>query len=209
MVKKFLKAKHWQLFLLMLGLPILFEVYFLVNIFKNINLKNQSNPQAFFDFFQYFPFLMILFTAVFFGWIWSISVGMQKFIPDPIKMKITRFKIFFFIPLIYILFISFYMSNIFENISSQNNNLIAHTFKNSLFLIFPLHFFSMFCMFYIMYFSAKTLKTVELQKTATLNDYLGLFLGFWFYIIGIWFIQPKINKILEKNSPSKNSFLIH
>jgi hypothetical protein len=48
-----------------------------------------------------------------------------------------------------------------------------------------------------MYFVAKTFKTVELQKEVTFSDFIGEFFMFWFYYIGILFLQPKINKMVE------------
>ena len=48
-----------------------------------------------------------------------------------------------------------------------------------------------------MYFVAKTLKTVELQKEVLFSDFAGEFFIVWFFPIGIWIIQPKINKIIE------------
>jgi hypothetical protein len=35
--------------------------------------------------------------------------------------------------------------------------------------------------------------------TATPNDYIGEFFLFWFFPIGIWFIQPRINNIVSKD----------
>ena len=37
----------------------------------------------------------------------------------------------------------------------------------------------------------------ELQKEATFNDFVGEFFLIWFYPIGIWFVQPEINKVHE------------
>jgi hypothetical protein len=65
-------------------------------------------------------------------------------------------------------------------------------------LIFPLHLFSMFCIFYCLYFNAKSLKSVELQKPVTFNDFAGEFFLIWFFPVGIWFLQPRINKLFEE-----------
>jgi hypothetical protein len=48
-----------------------------------------------------------------------------------------------------------------------------------------------------MYFAAKTLKTVELKREATFSDFVGEFFLIWFNFIGIWILQPKINKIIQ------------
>ena len=61
--------------------------------------------------------------------------------------------------------------------------------------IIPLHLFSMFCIFYCLYFVAKTYKTAELQREVSFGDFVGEFFLFWFYPIGVWFLQPKINEM--------------
>jgi hypothetical protein len=50
-------------------------------------------------------------------------------------------------------------------------------------------------MFYTLWFNAKTFKSVELQREALIGDYIGEFFLLWYFPIGIWFIQPRINKI--------------
>ena len=65
-------------------------------------------------------------------------------------------------------------------------------------VIVPLHLFSMFCIFYSLYFVAKTFKTVELQRQVSFSDFAGEFFMIWFYPIGIWIVQPKINKMIEE-----------
>ncbi len=67
-------------------------------------------------------------------------------------------------------------------------------------IIVPMHLFSMFCIFYSLYFVAKTFKTVELQRETAFSDFAGEFFLIWFYPIGIWIIQPKINKIVETSN---------
>ena len=119
------------------------------------------------------------------------------------KMKIGRFKIFFLIPTIYILFISFFMAVIFMGMSSGKPS--DGMMFGMMGIIIPLHFFSMFCIFHTLYFSAKTLKSVEMQRIATFSDYAGEFFLLWFFPIGIWVIQPRLNKLIEeienKNTP--------
>jgi putative effector of murein hydrolase LrgA (UPF0299 family) len=64
--------------------------------------------------------------------------------------------------------------------------------------IIPIHLFAMFCIFYSLYFVAKTIKTVELQRAVTFSDFVLEFFLIWFYPIGIWIIQPQINKMIEE-----------
>jgi len=57
---------------------------------------------------------------------------------------------------------------------------------------------ALFCVFYIFYFNAKSLKAVELQRPVTFGDYIGEFFLLLFFPIGVWIIQPRINKIFEE-----------
>lgn len=190
MIDTFLKAKHWQIFLALCGPLFLFIFYTLYDTI--ILFSNKTTP---FDsdlsiFFKTFPVLMILSIGIFFGWFWSMAIGLQQCIPSDIKMKVPKFKILFFIPLIYISFIMLSMTEMFTGLPEGFEWIVA--------LIILLHLFSMFCMFYILYFVSKTIKTVELQREVRFSEFLGEFFLLWFYIIGIWIIQPKVNRLYKK-----------
>lgn len=50
-------------------------------------------------------------------------------------------------------------------------------------------------LWYVFYFMAKALKSVETQSEVSFTDCIGDFMLLIFLPIGIWFIQPRINKI--------------
>lgn len=197
----FLKAKHWQLFLLMFGIPILSQMFVMGNMISQIGENNPPDMSFMLKYFSLLPFIMVLFLGTFFGWFWSIAIGLKHKIPQDIKMKTTKFKIFFFIPLVYILLFVTLLGISMSWIVTGVNSGIQPDFVNiGLFIsiIFPLHFFSMFCIFYCFYFVAKTIRTIELQRECSFSDFAGEFFLIWFYPIGIWIIQPRINKIAEE-----------
>ncbi len=193
MVKLFLKAKHWQLFLVLLGIPIIFQVFMLFEMFLAHKTQSIPDPKHMMVFFKFFPPIMILFTGLFFGWFWSIAIGLKEKIPREIKLKTNKFKFFFFFPLFYIMLLILHMAAKFYGLTPNTFNTGNWTIA----LILPVHLFSMFCIFYSMYFVAKTIKTVELQKKVRFGDFAGEFFLLWFYIIGIWIIQPKINRLVD------------
>ncbi len=195
MTNLFLKAKHWQLFSLTFGIPFIFQIVMMVNIFSNIGDGNIPDPTYMFKYMTFFCIFIVLFMGVWFGWFWSVAIGLQAKMPEGVKMKVTKYKIFFFSPLIYILVLIFFMSTMTTN-SVPNPAMFI--------VILPLHLFSMFCMFYNLYFVAKTFKTVELQRETRFSDFAGEFFMIWFYPIGIWIIQPKINKMMEDQIPNPN-----
>ena len=198
MISKFLNAKHWQLFLLIVGLPLITQIILVVAMMTNIANADNPDPSLIFTYMQILPLLMIVFMGLQFGWFWSMAIGLQSKVPENVKMKVKKFKIFFFIPLIYLVALSILMSIFFYGFSVEGTELDLRLIPFLMLFIMPLHLFSMFCILYSIYFVAKTFKTVELQRAVNFSDFVGEFFMVWFYPIGIWFIQPKVNVIVEK-----------
>jgi hypothetical protein len=193
----FLRLKHWQLFLLLFGLPIIFDmVMFDYAIGSSLN----GHPEALLNTLRFFPVLMILFTGGLFGWFWAMAIKLQPKVPASIHMKTGRFKILFLTPTIYIgclLIFLCYVFGAYPRFLTPDNMLAIGGIWA---IMIPLHLLSMGCIFYCLYFVAKTLKTVELQREVTFNDFAGEFFLIWFYPIGVWIIQPRVNKLVNANS---------
>jgi heme/copper-type cytochrome/quinol oxidase subunit 2 len=149
------------------------------------------------------PVIMILFMAVFFGWFYALGTNLQKRLPGSVKMNLTKFKIFLAVPIIYIAFICVFMYSMFYHFSATNKP----TEIGLLALIIPAHLFSMFCIFYCLYFNAKAFKAVELQRPVSFGDFAGEFFLLWFYPVGVWIIQPRLNKLFEKNNDMPTDLL--
>lgn len=187
-MKFLLLFKHWQLFILLLGIPIIMQIILMVTM-----ITSEDPFSGFSTIIFIFPITMILVMTIFFGWFYAMGTNLHKKLPASVKMNLTKFKIFLFIPVIYILaicfFIMFVINYTVTNEGTPNFGLSG--------LILPFHLFSMFCIFYCLYFNAKALKAVELQRPVTFGDYAGEFFLIWFYPIGIWLIQPRINKLFS------------
>ena len=189
MTEKFLKAKHWQLFLIIFGIPVLMQIVIMGKIVFYLISGKEPDPFFMFNYFPFLTLITILVIGVLLGWVWAVAIGLQHKVPEGITMKVKKFKVFFFAQLIYIIFfLGFFMTTFF---AGPDPLIFA--------AIIPLHIFSMFCMFYTLYFVAKTFKTVELQREVHFSDFAGEFFMIWFYPIGVWIVQPKINKMIEKS----------
>jgi hypothetical protein len=201
--ERFLKAKHWQLFILTFGLPMVIQFIMMITIFAKIATRRPPDPSAFLEFYTLFPLLMIICAGTYYGWFWSIAIGLQDKIPANVKMKTGKFKIFFFFPLTYMLVIAIgmgiFMTSIPTTIESGAEPNVG-IILSAMGIIVPLHLFSMFCIFYCLYFVSKTFKTVELQRETTFVDFAGEFFLIWFYPIGVWVVQPKINKMVSSTT---------
>lgn len=190
-MKKLLTLKHWQLFGLLFFPILILQIVLIASIQSNtISLKAIS----------VFPLVMIFIISIFFGWLYALATNLYLKLPDTVSMNLSKFKIFFFIPVLYMLFIAIGILVMFNSVSSESQ-LEPRIFL----LIIPIHLFSMFCIFYCLYFIAKALKSVELQKQVTFSDFSAEFILLWFSFIGIWIIQPRINKLFESNNENYNT----
>lgn len=198
MVKLFLRAKHWQIFLAFFGLPFIMNIVMTYQM--AMDFQNGEPANAIAKAMSYtLPVIAIsIFTLL--GWIWSMAIGLQAKVPENIKMKVTKFKFFFFFPLVYIsLFLIVFglaMSNVFVG---GSHNVHDSWIITMMLIILPIHIFSMFCMFYTIYFVSKTIRTIEMQMPARFSDFAGEFFLLWFFMIGVWIIQPRVNKIALSN----------
>lgn len=204
MMAKLLKAKHWQLFILTFGVQLILQIILTIILFSSmLNKDIEADPFIIFDILKYFPLLMILYMFVYFAWIYSVSVGLQNKVPANINMKVKKFKIFFYIPIVYYVAFMFGFALLFENLSKAASESSFDILDQILPYFFPIHIFAVICMMYTLYFAAKTIKTVELQREVKFSEFIGEFFLIWFFFVGVWILQPKVNKAVEDGSDEK------
>lgn len=200
MINRFLAAKHWQVFIITFGIPILLQLFLMASLFLNISNSLSPDPLQFLRYFRLFPLLMVLSYGGLYLWMWAVGTGLQDKLPETVKMKIGRFKWSIIIPIIYFTILSIIIV-VTTNIVINDANFLERDVSfipPFLFLFLLFHLLSIACIFYSFFFTAKTYKSVELQKEATFSDCMGEFFLIWFFPIGIWFLQPKINKMVKK-----------
>src|SRR5438128_673133 len=97
----FHKAKHWQIFLLIFGIPFLAYAVMIGSMISTISeaVANGAQPdpaeimQMMVGMFNFMPILGIVVTLVLYGWYWSIGVGLQYKLPAHIKIHSGFFKV--------------------------------------------------------------------------------------------------------------------
>jgi len=206
MINWFLRAKHWQLFVLTFGVMIVAYITMMYSVFSAVTSsaaeRRQPDPLIMFRYMKFLLFLGVFVMSVTTGWYWSVGTGLREKLPSGVTMKTTLFKAFLIFPLIYttvfIFLMSMLLKQVFEATAGNGSpDTIALSMMSFFPIILPFHFFSVFCFFYNMYFVAKTIKAVELQRSVTFSDFIGEFFLVWFYPIGVWILQPKINRLHE------------
>lgn len=177
-MKFFLNLKHWQLFIITWGLPLI------------VNMYSFSKPMIV---FQLFPVLMICFITGTFGWIWSIGKVLHKKLPQGVKLNLAFLNIFLIVPILYMAFILYGFS--FAVFSGANGEGFASGFAYYPALL--IHLLSMVMIFLALRFAAKVMKSVEIGRLAKFSDYAGEFFLIWFMPVGVWILQPRLNQMAK------------
>ncbi|WP_343635993.1 hypothetical protein [Fluviicola sp.] len=195
----FLRAKHWQLFVPAIVVPFVTMITFsIIAFFAIIRLeKNNDRPEDFLWMFYLMPVIFILCGFVQFGWSWSVLSKLSKLIPPHVRFPVRRVKLLFIVPILYFCLLPFYIIFIIKTITYQDEANLLTVAVLGLFF-FLLHFFSIFCMLHTFFFVAKTVKSIELQRNPRFSNFVGDFFLIWIFPVGIWFIQPRINALVEK-----------
>ena len=98
------------------------------------------------------------------------------------------------------LFTYYLFQNFFDFDFEKLDNLSVRWMVASI-IIIPCHLLAIFAILYSFYVLAKLLKTAEKQRESDFEDFIAEFFFFWIFPIGIWFIQPRINKLFEQEKP--------
>lgn len=180
---KLLKIKHWQLFGLLYGLKEIQGLILVLINFLNFRLINSSLIIT--------QILSILIMGVYFGWLYTLGINLHKMLPASVSMNLTLFKFSFLIPCLLMSLIAWFLDIILIMIGYgvvMGGEMGPLFFGLILILI---------AMYFPISFIAKALKSIELQRPVEQHEYYREFFLILIFPIGIWFIQPRINKIFE------------
>ncbi len=169
----FLKMKHWQLFILFLILPLAVEP-----------LAAAAMPAA----AWIGPTVNALLALLAVGYLWTLGSYLYDKAPKPLYGLSPGW---FRAGLTYA-FLDLVLLGIFAN------QLILEQPKSPYYIV-PLHAIAMVGIFYAFYYVAKSLASIEKDGEANLNDFAGPFFMLWFFPIGVWFFQPKVNKAYQQD----------
>jgi hypothetical protein len=135
--------------------------------------------------------IMMSILTLFSAWIYSIGVSGQSIKGGINKQKylLTLFKISCLLMPI------FWLINIVDQLvllnieSGESIMRIINLIINIMFLLTGI---------YMILYVSKTIKGIELKRKPKFTDYILTIIWFIILPVGIWFIQPRINKIYTK-----------
>jgi hypothetical protein len=166
-----LKLRHWQLLILLIG-----SVY-VHNAFEIIHPLFDEGKK---DFYQSTRILSLLPSVLITTcWIFSVVICFRKRLAGIFKVNLVLFIPAFCLAIVFIL------TGFFGSIMS-----VAYPVRISVIIG------AIILVFYCALTAAKTLKSLETGEEADVNDYFGDAFLFLVPEVGIWFLQPRINKLM-------------
>lgn len=166
----YLKAKHWQLFIVLAGSMFLAQALMFSSVMNGGALSQVT---------LVLPTLIV--GILLFGWLWAVATACSKVLSPELASSPTPMKLGLSYALIYLIFSGVF----FFGPGKQPPGYVVF-----------MHLLAMAAIFYALGFTAKQLVKVERGENVTFFSYSGPFFLFWFFPIGIWFIQPRVNYLL-------------
>ena len=179
----FLRAKHWQMFLLLFAAPTIAEFSAIGVIPARILSWRDLGAGGIF-----FLGMMVLYLLCFLAWFWSMGLFFRSIVKAELRMETRFFRFALIYPVVYVPV--FFL-------------LVIPDTGVPVWVILPLHLACMVCLFYLVYFVSKNLVLAEAGKQVSFYEYAGPFFLLWFFPIGVWIVQPKVNQLYEEKSKTQ------
>jgi len=171
----FTKFKHWQIFLIVGGMIGLFMTFSGTQVDAGFITSGELKP-----------LFGVLGVIAMFIWILSVGLLINRIPSNPYKFKKGLFILA--ILLCIIGYSTLHISSVFMDkipgLGLWTASLIPSTF---------------FGVIYVFYNVSRSLKSLETSREAGFGECLGYALLLFFVPVGVWIIQPKINKISNEN----------
>ena len=175
----FLRAKHWHLFVLFFIVPTILEITatgYIPTTFRSWRELGLSP-------FVYLG-LMLLDTFCLLAWLWAMGWFLNSLQKPVVRLKLSFFRFALIYAPAYML--------IFFPVMSTSEPPVQ--------IVVPLHLFAIFCLFYVFFFVARSLVTVNKGKQVSFSEYAKSLVLLLFYPIGVWRIQPRINQLYAQRT---------
>lgn len=163
----FLRAKHWQLFLFLFGTFCVMGAA--------MTMIEGSGP------IKVFSWAVVgIGEFSFLSWLWCLGSFLRSIVHPGLKLNAGFFLFSLIYPPLYVFTIMAFFPN-----------ELPLPFA----VIIPLHLLTMFCILYNLYFVSKSLALAERGGSVSFYNYLGSFFLIWFFPIGVWIVQPRVNRL--------------
>ncbi len=185
----FLRAKHWQIFPWLVALPIFLEILGLGMMSRSVSSWHDLTAR---DYLVMVTWELVLLCVL--AWLGSMGLFLRSIERPELRMRTKLLNISIITAALYA--VTYVPSQVCK--TSAFTRIVESL--SPLWLVGVL---------YIVYFVSKNLVMAERGTPVSFDQYVGLFFLLWFFPIGVWIIQPKINRLFrnqvarDKQGPSR------
>ncbi len=195
------RLKHWQVFLLVYGIPIIAYIYFLRRMISAMDAMEYTEP---FREMQALVWVMMPFLLFYMFWFLATGLALHRRLPPQVNMNRNRFVLITLISTLLNLVAIFLMTRWFLRFpewveTAQDPAVFPVELLRIMIPVMVMQLIAMAGFVYMFIFIGKALKSVETKTEAHGDSYIGEFFLLWFWPIGIWLLQPRINRIFAAN----------
>lgn len=178
------RRKAWQVFLVLVGLTLACQVVLTSKIPTSSQLDHPPDMQAVNQFAQASMLATALMLLCVLSWLLSIGwVANQR-----IRIELRPSARWFFSAPVYATTYLVFASHVLPSSVKAGHGLLP--------LVVAMHLLAMVAIFYVLGFTARNLILAERQSPVSFFDYSGPFFLLWFFPIGVWFVQPRVNRLV-------------
>ena len=175
------KLKHWQISLLVVGIPIVLQL-----IQSIIFLPSAGGDEA--NYGNSLGLLLILPLLIYYGWIGSVGSAFSQ--RTSVSMPTGRFRLSLWTSAICSILLLVYFWAYPQYLQATDNEEAV-----PIILVGVLVFVALFTLFYCLSFMARAIVQLERGRRVTSSEFYSEFVMAVVFPIGIWLLQPRINKL--------------
>ncbi len=191
MIDFILTAKHWKIFFLLMFIP--FALMMFSSFFIGFAQLISDGSNLFTTLLSSLNSLLSMAILI---WFWSVGKGLQKYIPQNINVNDKFFKL----AMTYLIVtwpLETIISFIFQIARSGDSTSLGLSHALEFAITFVISIASLVAGIYLCVHIAKSLIIAETQEDTDSKEYIGTFILCLLLPIGIWFVQPRINDLVE------------
>lgn len=191
MTEKFLRAPHWQLFVFSFGVPFLMQLLGSTVSVSNLVTDNSGADSP------AWPYLLssagsLAIGFVLYGWTWSLGHGLQQRMPREFRKSTIGFGAVL-VTLAGLCLVSCFSAGELGLLRDDSN-----TFTLLFWTVLPLFGVWMIAHLYTSVYLADVVLTFEKEREPTTHELIHLSLLIWLFPIGIWIVQPRVNRLARR-----------
>jgi hypothetical protein len=177
------RRRAWQIFLALIAPMILLQLFVMGKMLPLTEVGDIAKSELLQQLVQRTLILTLVMLLVLFAWLDAIALVSNQLIKPSLRPALRGYAA----AMIYALTYCALAVHFFPGYISNGQEFPAP--------IVVMHIAATAANLYVLAFTAKSLVLAEKQSEVSFSDYFGTFVQVWFFPIGVWFVQRRVNKL--------------